>query len=104
MSLRKKAKILGLSPTSLSLLLAGKRLWRGNLKERYEELVITFVNTNNSLPEPPSYSSIQAVAHLPATKRWREREGVEPPAPTEGPGPTDLKSVPTRTHDRIWPA
>ncbi len=23
---------------------------------------------------------------------WREREGVEPTAPTEGPGPTDLKS------------
>ena len=31
--------------------------------------------------------------------RWREREGIEPTAPTEGPGPTDLKSAkPTRTH------
>ena len=30
---------------SLSLLLNGKRPWRGNLKERYEELVNTFVNT-----------------------------------------------------------
>ena len=30
---------------------------------------------------------------------WREREGVEPTAPTEGPGPTDLKSAkPTGTH------
>ncbi len=90
MSLRKIAKILGISPTYLSLLLNGKRPWRGNLKERYEEFVNTFVNTNNSLPETPSYSSIQAVDHLPATKRWREREGVEPTAPTEGPGPTDL--------------
>jgi hypothetical protein len=27
------------------LLLNGKRPWRGNLKERYEELVNTFVNT-----------------------------------------------------------
>ena len=46
MSLRKIAKILGISPTYLSLLLNGKRPWRGNLKERYEELVNTFVNTN----------------------------------------------------------
>ena len=45
MSLRKTAKILGISPTYLSLLLNGKRPWRGNLKERYEELVNTFVNT-----------------------------------------------------------
>ena len=30
---------------------------------------------------------------------WREREGVEPTAPTAGPGPTDLKSAnPTRDH------
>ena len=99
MSLRKIAKILGISPTYLSLLLNGKRPWRGNLKECYEELVNTFVNTNGSLPETPSYSSIQAVYQLPAIKSWREREGVEPTAPTEGSGPTDLKSAkPTRTH------
>ena len=30
---------------------------------------------------------------------WREREGVEPTTPTEGPGPTDLKSArPTGAH------
>ena len=30
---------------------------------------------------------------------WREREGVEPTVPTEGPGPSDLKSVePTGAH------
>ena len=99
MSLRKVARILGTSLTYLSLLLNGKRPWRGNLKERYEELVNTFVNTNGSLPETPSSSSIQAVYQLPAIKSWREREGVEPTAPTEGPGPTDLKSAkPTRTH------
>ena len=54
MSLRKIAKILGISPTYLSLLLNGKRPWRGNLKERYEELVNTFVNnpeTNILLPK-----------------------------------------------------
>ena len=45
MSLRKQAKILGIPPPYLSLLLNGKRPWRGNLEERYLELVSTFVNT-----------------------------------------------------------
>ena len=45
MSLRKVARILGISPTYLSLLLNGKKPWRGNLKERYEELVNPFVTT-----------------------------------------------------------
>ena len=48
MSLRKQAKILGISPPYLSLLLNGKRPWLGNLKERYEELVNTFVNTQEA--------------------------------------------------------
>ena len=46
MSLRKQAKILGTSPTYLSLLLNGKRPWRGGLKERYLELVNTVVNNS----------------------------------------------------------
>ena len=45
MSLRKVARILGISPKYLSLLLNGKRPWQGNPKERYEELVNTFVPT-----------------------------------------------------------
>ena len=45
MSLRKITKILGISPAYLSLLLNGKRPWRGNLTERYEELVNPFVPT-----------------------------------------------------------
>ena len=48
MSLRKITKILGISPTYLSLLLNGKRPWRGNLKERYEELVNIFCNHSPS--------------------------------------------------------
>ena len=48
MSLRKQAKILGISPQCLSLLVNGKRPWRGNLKERYLELVNTFVNTQEA--------------------------------------------------------
>ena len=48
MSLREIAKILGVSPTYISLLLHWRRPWRGNLKERYLELVNTFVNTQEA--------------------------------------------------------
>ena len=41
-------KILGISPTYLSLLINGKRGWRGDLKERYKTLVNTFVNRGAS--------------------------------------------------------
>ena len=41
---KKTARILGISPAYLSLMLNGKRPWRENLKERYEELV-------NTIPE-----------------------------------------------------
>ena len=39
MSLRKQAKILGISPPYLNLLIDGKRPWRWHLKEHYHELV-----------------------------------------------------------------
>ena len=52
MSLRKIALILRISPTYLSLLLNGKRPWLGNLRERYLELVNTFVNTTSSVQGP----------------------------------------------------
>ena len=55
--LRKTAGILGVSPTSLSLLLNGKRLWRGHLKERYLELVNTFVNTQEANAPVPNASN-----------------------------------------------
>ena len=47
MSLRKQAKILGASHTYLPLLLNGKRKWSGDLKERYDELVPSFVASTN---------------------------------------------------------
>ena len=56
MSLRKQAKILRISPPYLSLLLNGKRPWRGNLKERYLELVNTFVNTPEAITPLPKAS------------------------------------------------
>ena len=62
MSLRKQAKILGISPTYLSLLLNGKRPWRGNLKERYEELVNTFVNTIPETGEKEEETNLEFVS------------------------------------------
>ena len=48
MTIRTMAKILGISPAYLSLLINGKRKWKGDLKERYETLVNTFVNREAS--------------------------------------------------------
>ena len=41
MSLRQQAKILGISPTYLSLMINGKRKWQPEIKARYEQLVNT---------------------------------------------------------------
>ena len=73
MSLRKIAKILGISPTYLSLLLNGKRPWRGNLKERYEELVNTFVNTNGGQSEIEDERNSHSIP-----KMMVGRQGFEP--------------------------
>ena len=51
MTLRAMAKILGISPAYLSLLVNGKRKWQADLKERYDELVNTFVNSTNRAGE-----------------------------------------------------
>ena len=47
MTLRKQARILGISHTYLSMLVNGKRKWPEELKARYEELVTTFVTTSD---------------------------------------------------------
>ena len=76
MSLRKIAKILGISPPYLSLLLNGKRPWRGNLKERYLELVNTSVNT----PEAPSQLFRRPCRNsndLPLSRPLPDRSGAE---------------------------
>ena len=51
MSLRKQARILGISHTYLSMLVNGKRKWPEELRRRYEELVTTFVTTNGGQSE-----------------------------------------------------
>ena len=44
MSLTQQANILGIAPSYLSMMINGKRPWRPDLKERYEQLV-------NSMPK-----------------------------------------------------
>tara|TARA_B100000745_G_scaffold278927_1_gene210190 strand:- start:170 stop:511 length:342 start_codon:yes stop_codon:yes gene_type:complete len=63
MTLRTMAKILGISPAYLSLLINGKRKWRGDLEERYQTLVNTSVNNENRVGE----------------EKVVPRKGLEPP-------------------------
>ena len=44
MSLRQQARILGIAPSYLSMMINGKRPWKPGIKERYDELV-------NSMPK-----------------------------------------------------
>ena len=82
MSFRKVARILGISPTYLSLLLNGKRPWRGNLKERYEELVNTFVTTpqaNTSLTKASEDGNVTEKVVFCLLLTLVELGGLEPP-------------------------
>ena len=45
MSNRQIAKILGIAPSYLSMMKTGKRPWKPEIKVRYDQLVNTFVNT-----------------------------------------------------------
>ena len=45
MSLRQQAKILGIAPSYLSMMKTGKLPWKPENKDRYDQLVNTFVNT-----------------------------------------------------------
>ncbi len=44
MSLRQQAKILGIAPSYLSMMVNGKRPWKPEIKDRYDQLV-------NSMPK-----------------------------------------------------
>ena len=61
------AKILGISPAYLSLLINGKRKWRGDLRERYETLVNTFVNKEKNQLDIRSIKNKEIVTN---TDRW----------------------------------
>lgn len=46
MSIKKQGKTLGVSHSYLRVITNGKRLWKPELRERYEEIEDTFVTTN----------------------------------------------------------
>ena len=65
MSLRQQARILGIAPSYLSMMVNGKRPWKPAIKQRYDQLVNTFVNSTNRAGE----------------KIVVPRKGLEPPLP-----------------------
>ena len=64
-SLRQQARILGIAPSYLSMMVNGKRPWKPEIRERYDQLVNTFVNSTNRAGE----------------KIVVPRKGLEPPLP-----------------------
>ena len=95
MSLRQQAKILGIAPSYLSMMVNGKRPWKPGIKERYDELVNsgfmpeqgqsvnTFVNTDvksiSQLPLPHVAHSSSGLGHRPLKA---EITGSNPLPPT----------------------
>ncbi len=73
MSLRKQARILGISHTYLSMLVNGKRKWPEELKARYEELVTTSVTTHKADTSLTKASEDDFVTDLVVP-----RKGLEP--------------------------
>ncbi len=60
MSLRQQAKILGIAPSYLSMMVSGKRPWNPEIRERYNQLVNTNIRVGDKklMPsnglEPPT--------------------------------------------------
>ena len=67
MSLRKQARILGIAPSYLSMLVNGKRKWPDDLRYRYQELVNSVVNTTAGAGETQEETSLESV---PRQERW----------------------------------
>ena len=74
MSLRKQAKIIGVSTPYLSQMINGKRPWNREVKARYDELVAnTFANTSSQNTENGFYGL------TPTTGTMVELGGLELP-------------------------
>ena len=76
MNIRTMAKILGISPAYLSLLINGKRRWRGDLRERYETLVNTFVNKGENQLNIKSIKNKEIVTNTDRWWSWRESNSL----------------------------
>ena len=67
MSLRKQARILGITPSYLSMLVNGKRKWPAELRHRYQELVNSIVNTTAGTGETEEETNLKTV---PKKELW----------------------------------
>ena len=79
MSLRKRARILGVSPAYLSRMVNGKRPWNPEIRQRYEELVSAtvpkFGNTQETCGDSWGERHVQSTLEL---GRLVELQGLEP--------------------------
>ena len=89
MSLRKQARILGISHTYLSMLVNGKRKWPEELRRRYEELVTTFVTTFVTTNDNGNSQSVLYSSNYGAVSQSHEGE----PAGEEVVGGTGFEPV-----------
>ena len=76
MTIRTMAKILGISPAYLSLLINGKTKWKADLKERYETLVNTFVNKEENQLNIRSINNKEIVTNANRWWSWRESNSL----------------------------
>ena len=70
------ANILGISPSYLNLLINGKRKWRGDLRERHETLVNTFVNKEENQLDIGSIKNKEIVTNTNRWWSWRESNSL----------------------------
>ena len=75
MSLRKQARILGIAPSYLSMLVNGKRKSPDELRHRYEELVNSVVNTTAGTGETEEERNESSVPE----KKAGGAEGIRTP-------------------------
>ncbi len=79
MSLRKIARILGVSPAYLSRMVNGKRPWNLEIRQRYEELVSATVSKFGNVKETDGDSwEDRHVLSAPEPGRLVELRGLEP--------------------------
>ena len=70
MSLRKQARILGIAPSYLSMLVNGKRKWPDDLRYRYGELVNSTVNTSGGTGETEEETNLKFVPNKEGWWSW----------------------------------
>jgi hypothetical protein len=76
MSLRKQARILGIAPSYLSMLVNGKRKWPDDLRYRYEELVNSTVNTSGGTGETEKKTNLEFVLKKESWWSWGDSNAL----------------------------